>query len=123
MKFNFRVDRKSLIKIGLILVLLAILPFSMEMVLLIDIGGIDFALSFLVIYLGTLYNTILVKWDAFKRELRYLVVFLGELYMFKPRVLVPHVAVSSIVVSVTCSLFLACLFWIPLMYVSSGFIT
>lgn len=120
---RLKLDKKTLIKIGLILILIAILPFSMEMVLLIDIGGMDFALTFLLMYLSTFYNSVLVKWDNFKRELVYFTSFVASLYMFKPRVFVPHVAASSVIIAFTCSLLLACLFWIPVMYASTGFFT
>ena len=122
MKFRFELDRKTLIRIACIVLVIALLPFGPELVLLIDIGGIDFAVTFLMLYLATTYNILAAKWDNFKRELDLFIVFLSQLYMFKPKVLVPHAAASGLIVAFTCSLFLACLFWIPVMYVSSGFI-
>jgi len=76
---KWKLDKKTLTRIGLILILIAILPFSFEMVFLIDIGGVDFALTFLVMYLGAFYNTLLAKWDSFKRELFYFVSFIATL--------------------------------------------
>ena len=120
MKFEFY--RKSLIRFAIVLLVLAALPFSFELILLIDIGGLDLAITFMMLYLGTAYRQVVAKWDAFKQELRLFVRFVSELYMFQPRIFLPHVAASSIVVILTSSALLACLFWIPLMYVSSGFI-
>ncbi|MDP6094669.1 MAG: hypothetical protein QGG67_01540 [Gammaproteobacteria bacterium] len=122
MKFRFRMDRKMLIRLGCLLLLLAVLPFSMELILLIDIGGIDFALTFLIFYLGATYNTLIVKLDNLKRDVSDFGFFISGLYMFKPRVFVPHATASGVLIVLTCSVFLTCLFWIPVMYVSSGFI-
>ena len=122
MKFDFKLDRKTLIKLACLVLLLAVMPFSMELILLADIGGLDFALTFFMLYLGSMHNTVLEKWSNFKRGCAEFIVFAAQLYMFKPKIFVPHVAVSGVVLSVTCSMILACLFWIPLMYVSSGFI-
>jgi len=121
-KFRFRMDRKMLIRLGCLLLLLAVLPFSMELILLIDIGGIDFALTFLIFYLGATYNTLIVKLDNLKRDVSDFGFFISGLYMFKPRVFVPHATASGVLIVLTCSVFLTCLFWIPVMYVSSGFI-
>ncbi|MBQ15098.1 MAG: hypothetical protein CMQ17_11970 [Gammaproteobacteria bacterium] len=111
-----------LIRLGCLLLLLAVLPFSMELILLIDIGGIDFALTFLIFYLGATYNTLIVKLDNLKRDVSDFGFFISGLYMFKPRVFVPHATASGVLIVLTCSVFLTCLFWIPVMYVSSGFI-
>ena len=123
MKFDFKLDRKMLIRIACLGLLLAVMPFSMELILLADIGGLDFALTFFMLYLGAVHNAVLEKWSNFKRGCTEFIVFASQLYMFKPKIFVPHVAASGIVLAITCSMFLAFLFWVPLMYVSSGFIT
>lgn len=123
MKFKFELDRKALVRIACIILILALLPFSFELAFLIDLGGIDFAVTFLMLFLATSYNVLLVKWDNFKRELSNSLVFLTQLYMFKPKVFVPHATASGLILTFTCSLFLVCLFWIPVIYVSSGFIS
>ena len=119
---KIELNRKTLIKLACFALLLMVLPFSFELILLVDIGGFDLALTFLMVYLGSVVTLLQAKWDNFKREVAAFVLFVSQLYMFRPRVFLPHLAVSSLVVSLTCSLFLACLFWVPLMYVSSGFI-
>ena len=123
MKFDFKLDRKTLIKIACLILLLAVMPFSMELILLADIGGLDFALTFFMLYLSAMHNAVLEKWADFKKGCAEFIVFASQLYMFKPKIFVPHIAASGIVLAVTCSMVLACLFWVPLMYVSSGFIT
>ena len=122
-RLKIKLDRKTLIRISCLLLLIMVLPFSLELILLIDIGGIDFALTFLMVYLGTIYNTIVVKLDTLKREVSSFLQFLAQLYIFKPKVFVSHATASGVVIALTCSIFLACLFWIPTIYVSSSFFT
>ena len=122
MKLDFKINRKILVRIGWLLLLLAILPFSFELIFLIDIGGIDFALTFLILYLGTFFNTLVEKSDNFKREVSRSVYFLAQLYMFRPRIFLSHATASGLVLAVTCSVFLACLLWIPAIYLSSSLI-
>jgi hypothetical protein len=118
-KFKFKLDRKTLLRIACIFLVIALLPFSMELVLLIDIGGIDFAITFLMIYLASAYQYLLGRWFEFRKVLREFVLFTTELYMFKPKVFVSHASASGIIMAATCSLFLVCLFLIPVIYMSS----
>ncbi|HAJ75840.1 MAG TPA: hypothetical protein DCM64_05245 [Gammaproteobacteria bacterium] len=122
MKFKFELNQKNLIRIACIVMVIALLPFSFELVFLIDIGGIDFAVTFLMLYLASTYNILMAKWNNFRSEFGGFILYLSQLYMFKPKVFVPHATASGLIVAFTCSLFLACLFWVPVMYVSSGFI-
>lgn len=122
MKFKFELDRKTLIRFACIILILALLPFSFELAFLIDLGGIDFAITFLMLFLASSYHALLDKWETFKSDLRAFFVFLAQLYMFKPRIFVSHATASGIILTLTSCLFLACLFWIPLMYVSSGYL-
>jgi len=123
MKFKFDLNQKNLIRIACIACIIVLLPFSFELAFLIDLGGIDFAITFLMMFLASNYNLLLARWEAFKQDLAGFLRFLAELYLFKPKVFVPHTVATGIIMSFTCSLFLACLFWIPAMYASSGFIS
>ena len=78
MKLEFKFDRKTLIKIACLGLLFLVLPFSFELVFLIDIGGLDFALTFFMLYLGSTYYALLEKWVRFKQELASFVVFVGQ---------------------------------------------
>ena len=95
----------------------------MELVFLVDLGGIDFAVTFLMIYLSTICNLLVVKFDKFKRDVSTFFLFLADLYMFRPKTFVSHVSASSVLVALTCSVFLTCLLWVPVIYLSTGFIT
>lgn len=117
------IDRAALLKfICLIILIVAIFFGSVELVFLIDLGGLDFAVTFLFVYFASIRDTIIYKYRVLKSEIEEAIVFLSGLYIFQPKVFVSHASASGVLVALTCSVFLACLVWVPLIYVSSGFI-
>jgi len=78
MKRKFELSKQNLIKLGLLLLLLALLPFSFELVFLIDIGGLDLAISFLALSLGSLHLALLEKLDKLKRDVSAFLFFYSE---------------------------------------------
>lgn len=122
MKIKF--DRTTLLKfVCLIILFVALFLGAAELVLLVDLGGIDFAVTFLLVYFVTIRDSISYKYRNLKSGLNELVVYASGLYMFRPRVFVSHLSASSLIVAVTASLFFAGLLWVPLIYVSSGLVT
>lgn len=122
MKFKF--DRTTLLKFVCLIILLVALPLgAAELLFLVDLGGIDFAVTFLLVYFAIIRDAISYKYRNLKSGLNEILVYASALYMFRPRVFVSHLSASSLIVAVTASVFFACLLWIPLIYVSSGFIT
>ncbi len=121
MKFKF--DRISLLKFACLVILMAAISFgAIELVFLIDLGGLDFAVTFLLVYFATIRDTLIYKFRALKSDIGDAIVFLSGLYIFQPKVFVSHASASGVLIALTCSVILACLLWIPLIYVSSGFI-
>ncbi len=106
----------------LTILLVAISLGAIELVFLVDLGGIDFAVSFLLIYFVSIRDALIYKFRTLKSHLNEIIVLLSGLYMFQPKVFVSHVSASGVLVAVTCSVFFACLLWLPLIYFSSGFI-
>lgn len=122
MKIKF--DRTTLLKFVCLIILLVALPLgAAELLFLVDLGGIDFAVTFLLVYFAIIRDAISYKYRNLKSGLNEFLVYASALYMFRPRVFVSHLSASSLIVAVTASVFFACLLWIPLIYVSSGFIT
>ena len=122
MKIKF--DKTTLLKLLCLIVLLVALPLgAAELLFLVDLGGIDFAVTFLLVYFAMIRDVVSCRYRNFKYALNDFLVYVSSLYMFRPRVFVSHVSASSLIVVVTASVFFACLLWIPLIYVSSGFIT
>ena len=120
---RFRLNKTTFLKaIVLVILIAAMLLGAVELVFLVDLGGIDFAVSFLLVYFATIRDTLIYKYRVLKSEIEATSVLLSELYMFRPKIFVTHVSASGILVTLTCSVFLACLMWVPLIYVSSGFV-
>lgn len=119
---KIQLNRETLIKLCGILLLLAILPFAVELFFLIDVFGFEFTVSFLFLYLGAIRDRVLVKIQEIKHQALSFVFFIASLYMFQPRVFISHSVASGVVVTLTCSALLATVFWLPAIYLSSGFV-
>ncbi len=118
-----KLDRPLLKKILFILIILAVAPFALEVVLLADVAGAEFAVFFLIFYLKTSAYAIFERWLEFKSVILAVCSLLAALYLFKPRVLASHLAASSLILALTSSALLCCLFWLPPLYLSSGFLS
>lgn len=115
-----QIDKDKLIKWGSILFLIAVLPFAMELILVIDVFGLEFAASFAFLYLGMMRDRLLLRWHGFKQECAAFMLFIATLYLFQPRTVLSHSLASSVLIALTCSLFMAAAIWLPAIYLSTG---
>lgn len=118
-----KLDRALLKKIFYILIILAIAPFALEVVLLADVAGAEFAALFAIYYLKSTAYILLERWLEFKRSAAAVCTLLAETYIFRPRVVISHVAASSLLLLLTSSLLLSCLMWLPPLYLSFGLLS
>ncbi len=116
-------DRELLKKILYVTIILAIAPFALEVVLLADVAGAEFAVFFLLYYLKTTAYVLIERWLEFKRRLLVVCTLLAQLYLFRPRIIASHLAASSLLLLITSSLLLSCLMWLPPLYLSSGLLS
>lgn len=119
MKLEF--NRENLIRFASVLILIAILPFAAELLLVLDVFGLEFTLSFMFLYLGMVRDRILIWLKDVQREISVFILFIGNLYLFQPKVLITHSLASSVLLAVTCSVILATIFWLPAFYLSMGY--
>lgn len=120
---KFQLDRKSLLRsVVLVILIVAMLFGAAELVLLVDLGGLDFAVTFLLVYFAAIRDTIIYKYRILKSETGVAIKLLSQLYIFQPKVFLAHATASGLLVTLTCSVFLVCLMWVPLIYLSSGFV-
>lgn len=63
-----KLNRMLLKKILFIMIILAVVPFALEVVLLADVAGAEFALLFIIYYLKTTAYLLLERWLQFKRS-------------------------------------------------------
>jgi len=118
-----KLNRALLKKILFVLIILAVAPFALEVVLLADVAGAEFAVFFLIFYLKTIAYALFERWLEFKRSVLIICELLAELYLFKPRIMASHLAASSLILLITSSALLCCVMWLPPLYLSSGFLS
>lgn len=125
MKFEFK--KSTLIKLGLILISIAVAPFlvpvTLEFIIVADLMGLEALIVFLLAYGKSIINSIHVRLSDIRRNVGQTVLLIAELYMFKPKVYLGHATVSSLVLVVASSVMLACIVWLPVMYMSAGHMT
>lgn len=118
-----KLDRALLKRILYVLILLAVAPFALEVVLLADVAGAEFAVLFLIFYAKTTAYALYERWLALRQSLLAVCSLLAELYLFRPRVLASHLAASSLLLAHTSSALLCCMLWLPPLYLSSGYLS
>lgn len=118
MKYGYK---HTVVKVAILIILFtAIAMGAVELLFLIDLGGIDLAVSFLLVYFATLRDTLIYRLRMFKDEIVAITRALAALYLFQPKVFVSHATASGILVAITCSALLASMMWLPAIYLSSG---
>lgn len=105
------------------MIILAIAPFALEVVLLADVAGAEFAVFFAIYYLKSTAYIVFERWLEFKRSVISICTLLTEIYLFRPRVMISHLAASSLLLLLTSSVLLSCLMWLPPLYLSSGLLS
>lgn len=119
-----RLKPKQLLKYVCLMILLLGLVLGLpELIFLVDIGGLEFATVFLLVYFASIRDALIFRLRALKSEMSESLYFISRLYMFEPSVFLSHTAASGVFVALTCSVASVCLLWLPVVYVSSGYFT
>ncbi len=125
MKFEFR--KSTLIKIALILLLIAVapflVPFTLEFIIVADLMGLEALIVFLFAYGKSIVNSLRLRIEELSNHIVHTVRLVSDLYMFKPSVFFGHATLSSIAMVLACSVLLACAAWVPVMVLSSMYMT
>ena len=120
MKFNF--DRNAKIKIFLIVAVIVaapyFAPFAIDFIILADFMGLEALLVFLFAYSRPVFLAIHSRFAEFRSSIAATASLVAQLYIFKPRIYVPHAAASAVLMVFACSFFLACVVWLPAMMMS-----
>lgn len=118
-----KLDRPLLKKIAFVIIILAVAPFALEVVLLADVAGAEFAVLFLIYYLKTDTYALIERQLEFKRSVLAVCSLIAELCCFRPRIMASHLAACSLLLLVTSSLLLSGRLWLPPLYLSSGLLS
>ncbi|MDP2141978.1 MAG: hypothetical protein Q8L20_14320 [Gammaproteobacteria bacterium] len=125
MKFDF--DRNAKIKILLIVAVLIaapyFAPFAIDFIILADFMGLEALLVFLFAYSRSARAVIQVRISEFKSSISATAQLVAELHIFKPHVYATHATVSTVLAVFACSIFLACVVWLPVMVMSMRYIS
>jgi len=125
MKFNF--DRNSKIKIILIIAVIIaapyFAPFAIDFIILADFMGFEALLVLLFAYSKSIIGIASVKLAGFRSDIKATALLIVGLPLFSPRVYFTHATASSVLAVLACSVFLACVVWVPVMVVSMRYIS
>ena len=120
MKLNL--DRNAKIKIVLILaVILAapyFAPFAIEFIILADFLGLEALLVFLFASSRSTLAVLNARLSELSRELAETAELIVKLPLFTPRIYMAHATASTVLAVFACSVFLACMVWLPVMMMS-----
>ncbi|MDP6534982.1 MAG: hypothetical protein QGG02_01340 [Gammaproteobacteria bacterium] len=121
---KFRISGSTLIKIGILLALLLlvpyVVPFAFEFLLMADFFGLEALLLFLIYQLKNVKTASLAHLSELKNHILATFYLLAGTYVFQPKVCISHAAGSSVLVVFTCSVAFALALWLPAIYLSAG---
>tara|TARA_R110001592_G_scaffold24525_1_gene94381 strand:+ start:75 stop:452 length:378 start_codon:yes stop_codon:yes gene_type:complete len=125
MKFDF--DRNAKIKILLIVAVVIaapyFAPFAIDFIILADFMGLEALLIFLFAYARPAFIKIQSRFSEFNSSITATALLVAELHIFKPRIYVAHASASAVLAIFACSIFFACVVWLPVMMMSMSHIS
>lgn len=114
---------KALLLLGLVMLVPYFAPFAIDFILLIDFVGLEALLVLVFAYSKTLLRAQMAQLREIKENIKGTLALIAELYIFKPRVYFLHASASSAMAVLVCSVFLACVVWVPVIFISAGSIS
>jgi len=119
MKIKF--DKETLLKTALIVAVLIVLPFSVELVFLVDLVGLEIVAIMLLVYMRSITTALQYHSGRMKQDLVDTCCLLSGLVMFEPKVYAVHLSLSGIFLLLLESILFAYIVWLPVMLLSSGY--
>lgn len=120
---KFRLNKSVLIKLAIICAVFMVAPFavpmSVELVLMMDIMGLEALILFLILQSKHLATPFLTKLYAWRNHLGATLVLLLGMYFMQPDIFLVHALASAILLILTCSIAIAIAIWLPSFYISS----
>ena len=80
--------------------------------------GLEALLVFLFAYARPAFLAIKNRFSECKSSITATALLVAELHIFKPRIYVAHASASAVLAIFTCSIFFACVVWLPAMMMS-----
>lgn len=121
---KLKLNKALLVKLAIILLLLYLapyaLPFSIEFILMADILGLEALILFLLLQSRVVLMAVRARLSVWFENVTVTALLLASLYVFQPKVLVSHLAGSSVILLLACSVLMALALWVPALYLSSS---
>ncbi len=117
---KLHINRQLFIKIGIGIFLAIAIPFLPELVLFVDVVGLEMAIAFFTVYLSTGLSSIKANLQNFKVELMASANIILGSSIFKPTIYGTHALASSCIALLTGSIMLSALIWLPAVTMSTG---
>lgn len=125
MKIDF--SWSTWVKVGIVIAVLIaapyFVPFALEFVIVADLMGLEALIVFLAASGKYWFRVLSLRLSAFIQHIAETAALVAELYLFEPRVFVPHATVSSLCLVLASSMLLCCAVWIPPMIMSAQLIS
>jgi hypothetical protein len=114
----FSKETLKAIVFGLILALIGV--FAFEFILIAEVVGSEYALTFALLYFKQAFYDLVERWIRFKQEVTASIESLLQLLMFQPKTYGITASASCLFIVITGSTLFACAIWLPAIAMSSG---
>lgn len=94
------------------------LPYTFELLMMLDLAGLEAALVFLILQAKPIRSAISIRIHNWKYHFGITILLLAGIYMFQSDAYLLHSLGSMFILICTCSSILALAVWLPAMYLS-----
>ncbi|MDO8271428.1 MAG: hypothetical protein Q7U82_05825 [Gammaproteobacteria bacterium] len=123
MKFDRNAKIKILLIVALIIAAPYFAPFAIDFIIVADFMGLEALLIFLLVYSKSAFLVVQSRLLEFKSSIAATALLVAALPLFTPRIYITHATASTVLAIFACSIFLACVVWLPVMMMSMRYIS
>jgi len=123
MKFDRNAKIKILLIVALIIAAPYFAPFAIDFIVVADFMGLEALLVFLLVYSKSAFLAVQSRLLEFKSSIAATALLVAALPIFTPRIYFTHATASTVLAIFACSIFLACVVWLPVMMMSMRYIS
>lgn len=123
MKFDRNAKIKILLIVALIIAAPYFAPFAIDFIVVADFMGLEALLVFLLVYSKSAFLAVQSRLLEFKSSIAATALLVAALPLFTPRIYITHATASTVLAVFACSIFLACVVWLPVMMMSMRYIS
>ena len=117
---KFKIPKETLKAIAFTLILCVLAVFAFEVVLIAEVVGTEFAVTFVLLYYKQLYFDLREKCIHFKHELAQQLRMISDMLFFQPKAYGITASASCLFVILSGSTFFACAIWLPAVALGAG---